>query len=305
MSMSEENISLEVIRDSLSGKFLEFEDYDVNQDDIHNSDNFDTAFKETCERCGEDVFSENKEFDCPKCGLIFEREDAKNGFRLVDGDLGVYEDYQVKIVEHPHIFYKKKTSPQQKYILFSDSNEDFQFIDKAGQFVVLDVSNIQEYREGNLTELIQKFRNKRKQLLDWKKLDTDEREFQHLIFEILDRDSNFEVNFSGAEGNEGGMDASVYYTASMTPYEVIVQCKRNTSQALSPTEVQNIIDKIDLNLDGSMVLIACISVSGNVRKAQRRDKFLDENIHEVTIWQKEEISARLCKYPNLIRRFFY
>jgi hypothetical protein len=307
--MNQTKMKKKTIRKSISGKFVPLEESDENEETVVASEFFEKAYRSQCRQCGCDVTSDSLSFDCPKCGFLFEdNEDFEKGFRLVKTDLEDFKDYTVSIAEKPHIYYKNNQEDvTKKHIIFSDTDEEgFHFIDKSGQFVVLDIDKINMLEEERLEEVIEDFKDRRRNLIDWKKLNTNDREFQNLVYRILDRHEDFEVDLSGAEGNEGGMDASVYYKGRLgKPIEVIVQCKRNTSKALSPSDITDIKDKIDINLDGSMILIACISVSGNVRKAQRRDKFLDENIHEVEIWQEEELMTELCEYPQLIREFFY
>lgn len=159
--------------------------------------------------------------------------------------------------------------------------------------------------QDELEDVIEELKNRRRQLVDFSKLDTDEREFQDLMCRILDRNPNFEVEFAGAKGTDGGMDALIHYVGGMNPMEVLLQCKRNTSSSLSPQDVREERNKIDGNHDASMLFLACMSVSRNVRDQQKNDKFKNHNVHEVEIWQKEKILNELCEYPYLIREFFY
>lgn len=261
-----------------------------------------TRFK--CD-CGSWHTTSGKQFECPIEMKPVDPSEVQEGYRRTSDisiQFGFDSEYNFKIVEHSSV--PTISEIDDKTLIFSPDIEELEFPDRVGRVVWLPLSSLPEVTDNNHRgEIIQEIRDKRKELIDWNRLDSRGNDFEELSYRLISRDDQFYNPSWGGRGVDQGKDAFCSIDLASRETRVLVQAKYNPGSSLSRSDIRGYVQDTKEH-DCTGLLLTTINTSGQAETSYESHGYQTDSVPFVRLWQGVEIKERLSGHPKLISEYF-
>lgn len=307
-SLSDSGPLLSILEQGLHGGFLD-EDTLSNKEVqfCESMDWVEKVYKFKCSACGKWHTAPPGEERCLRTQEPVDVNESKNGFRVIaDSRLKIGEDIGYSLFVEEATSSVNTTKLPYKSIVFIPGQEDIQFSDRAGSIVFLPLDVLPSFTDDETrTELIEEINGKRKQLVDWERLDPDGDDFEELIFRLVRRDDSYFNESWGGTGPDQGKDGFCSIDLGGRETRVMVQAKfNNEGSSINDKQVERSCRKASSRHNCKGLIIAAVKTSGDLESEFEKGAFHTKDVNFFRLWSGPVIKEMVSEHPDLISEYF-
>ena len=192
-------------------------------------------------------------------------------------------------------------------------NSDFLCIDKAYlDHYLVNWDSVLSFIKQNeeLIISILKYRNNTiNNQIDWKRI--NDKDFQDLVYEIIDEEKMFDKLVSGGTGADQGKDLFGYtYTVRPVgkPEEVktLIQCKYTEQNAsFNSGDILKYVTKAKRHNCNYLLFVTNGNLTGDTVTEIHSQPYMDKTFRDVDFWDNHKMLLLLENHPNIRLKYFY
>jgi hypothetical protein len=299
--------TLSILDQGLHGGFIEREGLREEESDFCEQANWvEKVIRFRCSACENWHTAPAGERRCSRTQQPAESLEEKEGYRVVAEsqlNLNIGGDYNL-FVEESSSSIDIARLPH-KSIVFVPDESEMVFSDRAGSTVVLPLEELPKImNEEKREEIIEDINAKRRQLVDWDRLDSKGGDFERIVFRLIKRDSDYFNESWGGSGPDQGKDGFCSIDLGGRDKRILEQAKfNNEGSAINDKQVEKSCRKAERH-DCSGVIIAAIRTSGDLETEYESGSLQSRSANFLRIWSGPEIKEMLSEHPDLIAEMF-
>lgn len=298
---------VELLELTLGGGFVDGDELNDDLEHLSKHVNWiESAVKCKCE-CGEWHTAREREgsYECPLKMHPVEPDVVREGIRQsanLSPNFDVELEYELEVAEHTSIV--EISEFDDMAIVFAPDVENLEFPDRVGRVVWLPVEDLPKIVDVQEREdLLVEIREKRKELIDWGRLDSQGNMFEEITYRLIDRDDQFHSLSWGGNGPDQGKDAFCSIDLVGRDARILVEAKGRPDSTQSENDIHNYVRRAKRhNCEG--LLLSAINISGDAESANEANAYQTDSVPIVRIWSGVDIKERLSQHPDLITEYF-
>jgi len=304
-NFDEPDLVIEIIKKSVHGGFISEEKLDEDLKELCEKLDWMEKVQDFLCNCEDRHTTRIGKEICLKTKENIEPKNVKIGYRYKaekEMDLNFNLEYDYFLYEHSDVV--NPLDIPTKSIIFVPDVDQILFLDRIGSKILLPVEKIQLFLNNESRErLLNTIREKRQELINWKELDSEGKEFQEITYRLVSRDERFKTERWGGRGPDQGKDTFCSIELGGRETRVLIQAKFNLSGSLNEDEVQKYLRKANRH-DCKGLIISTINTSGDFESEFDKNAFHNKDVHFFRIWPGPEMKEKLSKHPDLLEEYF-